>query len=131
MIKNFVMCGLLSILFYSISSYENLFGETNSTEYQFLNKFGGKGSENGQLVAPHSIDIDKDGNVYVTDTGNDRIQKYDSDGKFILKEEKKELKMENSINYMMYTSIHLVNMFIHWNLQIIEYRNLLLMVNLF
>ena len=43
--------------------------------YQFLKIFGGKGSENGQLVAPHSIDIDKEGNVYVTDTGNNRIQK--------------------------------------------------------
>ena len=85
MIKNFVICGLLSILFYSISSYESLFAESNNTEYQFLNKFGGKGSEDGQLISPHSIDIDKDGNVYVTDTGNDRIQKYNSDGKFILK----------------------------------------------
>jgi hypothetical protein len=31
-------------------------------EYQFINKLGGKGSEDGQLVTPHSIDIDKDGN---------------------------------------------------------------------
>ena len=84
MIKNFVICGLLSVLlFYGISTYGIIVGETNNTEYQFLNKFGGKGSEDGQLISPHSIDIDKDGNVYVTDTGNDRIQKYDLDGKFI------------------------------------------------
>jgi hypothetical protein len=63
MFKNFVICGILSILFYSISSYGNLFGYSNSTEYHFLNKFGGKGSEDGQLIPPHSIDIDKDGNV--------------------------------------------------------------------
>ena len=85
MIKNFVTYGFFFILFYSISLCANIFGESNNTEYQFVNKFGGKGSEDGQLIAPHSIDIDKDGNVYVTDTGNDRIQKYNSDGKFILK----------------------------------------------
>ena len=61
MIKNFVICGLLSVLFYGISSYGIIFGESNNTEYQFLNKFGGKGSEDGQLISPHSIDIDKKG----------------------------------------------------------------------
>ena len=86
MIKNFLIYVLLSILlFYGISSYESISGEGNNTKYQFLNKFGGKGSEDGQMISPHSIDIDKDGNVYVTDTGNDRIQKFTSDGKFILK----------------------------------------------
>src|ERR671912_38704 len=83
--KNFVIYGILSILIYSISFYGNIFGETNTIDYQFLYKFGGKGSEDGQLISPHSIDIDKDGYVYVTDTGNDRIQKYSPDGKFILK----------------------------------------------
>ena len=60
MIKNFVICGFLSVLFYGISSYGIIFGESNNTEYQFLNKFGGKGSEDGQLISPH-IDIDKKG----------------------------------------------------------------------
>ena len=61
-------------------------GESNNmNDYQFFKEFGGKGSEDGQLIAPHSIDIDKDGNVYVTDTGNNRIQKYDSEGNFVLK----------------------------------------------
>src|SRR5574339_367608 len=85
MIKNFVICGLFFILLYSISSHANIFGERNNTEYQFVNKFGGKGSEYGQLIAPHSIDIDKDGKVYVTDTGNDRLQKCTSHSKCILK----------------------------------------------
>lgn len=53
--------------------------------YQFLNQFGWKGSENEQLIAPHSIEIDKDGNIYVTDIGNNRIQKYSPNGNFILK----------------------------------------------
>ena len=66
-----------TILFFGTASGEN--------DYQFFKVFGGKGSEDGQLLAPHSIDIDKDGYVYVTDTGNNRIQKYDSDGNFVLK----------------------------------------------
>ena len=85
MIKNFVIHGLFFILFYSISSHASIFGEGNNTEYQFLKTFGGKGNGDGQMIAPHSIDIDKDGNVYVTDTGNDRILKFTPDGKFILK----------------------------------------------
>ena len=31
------------------------------------------------------ITIDPSGNIYVSDTGNDRIQKFDSDGQFIKK----------------------------------------------
>ena len=85
MIKYFLMYGIFFISFYSILFYENIFGESNTTtEYQFLTKFGGKESNDGELSAPHSIDIDKEGKVYVTDTGNDRIQKYNLDGKFIL-----------------------------------------------
>ena len=32
---------------------------------------------------PHGIDRDPAGNIYVTDTGNDRVQKFDSSGNFI------------------------------------------------
>ena len=61
-------------------------GQNNTiNDYHFSKAFGGKGVEDGQLSTPHSIDIDKDGNVYVTDTGNNRIQKFDSDGNFLLK----------------------------------------------
>src|SRR5215207_7542610 len=81
MVKNFVITGTLFILIFIIIIQENIFGESkNTNEYQFLNKFGEKRSNNGELSNPHSIDIDKKGNVYVTDTGNDRIQKYSTDG---------------------------------------------------
>ena len=36
-------------------------------------------------MRPHSIDVDSSGNVYVADSGNSRIQKFTSDGKFITK----------------------------------------------
>ena len=103
MIKNSLMYGIFFISFYGILFYENIFGESNTAaEYQFLTKFGGKGSNDGKLSTPHSIDIDKEGNVYVTDTGNDRIQKYALDGKFILQWGEEGLGMDNSINCMMY-----------------------------
>jgi hypothetical protein len=54
--------------------------------YQFVNQFGWKGREYEQLIAPHhSIYIDKVRNIYVTDIGNNRIQKYSGNGNFILK----------------------------------------------
>ncbi|HEU5460856.1 MAG TPA: beta-propeller fold lactonase family protein, partial [Nitrososphaeraceae archaeon] len=85
MIKILLIYGIFFTFCNSILVSENVFGESNTAaEYQFLTKFGGKESNDGELSTPHSIDIDKKGNVYVTDTGNDRIQKYDLDGKFIL-----------------------------------------------
>ncbi len=39
----------------------------------------------GQFNWPDRITVDGDGNVYVTDRDNDRIQKFTSDGVFILK----------------------------------------------
>ena len=37
------------------------------------------------LISPHGIAIDSSGNVYVADYGNNRIQKFTSNGNFITK----------------------------------------------
>ena len=45
-----------------------------SCEGKFLTSFGTKGSEPGQFEEAHGIAVDKNGNVYVSDRVNDRIQ---------------------------------------------------------
>jgi DNA-binding beta-propeller fold protein YncE len=49
----------------------------------WLKSWGEPGSEPGQLNVPHSIAVDAQGNVYVADRGNRRIQIFDGDGKFV------------------------------------------------
>ena len=46
-------------------------------------KWGTAGSGDGQFKGPRGIAIDSSGNVYIADTGNNRIQKFDADGGFI------------------------------------------------
>ena len=39
-------------------------------------EWSSKGSENGRFETPHSIAFDSLGNVYVTDTDYNRVQKF-------------------------------------------------------
>ena len=48
-------------------------------------KRGSRGSGDGQFRTPHTIAFDREGNAYVTDTGNSRVEKFSADGKFITK----------------------------------------------
>ena len=43
------------------------------------------GSGDGQLAQPAGVDLDANGNVYVADSGNNRIQKFSAGGIFIAK----------------------------------------------
>ena len=43
---------------------------------KILTAFGTKGSKPGQLDVPHSIAIDKDGNLYISEVANKRISKF-------------------------------------------------------
>ena len=41
---------------------------------KFISKFGSKGKQDGQFKRPEDLAIDPEGNVFVADTGNSRIQ---------------------------------------------------------
>ena len=47
MINIFLIYGIFFISFYSILFFETIFGESNTAEYQFFTKFGGKESNDG------------------------------------------------------------------------------------
>ena len=49
----------------------------------WLKSWGEPGDQPGQFNTPHSIAVDAEGNVYVADRGNRRIQVFDGDGKFL------------------------------------------------
>jgi DNA-binding beta-propeller fold protein YncE len=63
-------------------------GYTNSRvikfdpEGRYLGEVGSRGSEIGQLSTPHTMQVDAEGNVYVGDRGNRRIQVFDNDLNF-------------------------------------------------
>ena len=49
----------------------------------WLKSWGTPGSKPGQFNTPHSIAADAQGNIYVADRGNRRIQVFDGDGNFL------------------------------------------------
>ena len=49
---------------------------------RFIKTWGSYGSGEGQFKTPHAIAVDANGNVYVADRGNKRIQVFDNDGTF-------------------------------------------------
>lgn len=53
--------------------------------YSFLTKWGINGSGDGQFIYPYGVAVDSSGNVYVGDSGNNRIQKFSSSGILLTK----------------------------------------------
>jgi tripartite motif-containing protein 71 len=49
----------------------------------FVSRFGGKGDQPGQFSAPRAVSVDPSGFIYIADTGNNRIQKFDPSGQFL------------------------------------------------
>src|SRR5687767_7696022 len=50
---------------------------------KFLLSWGQKGEGKGEFRSPIGIAIDKDDRVYVTEFHNNRVQKFDGEGKFL------------------------------------------------
>ena len=69
--------------FYVSDGYINSRIVKFSADGKYLFEWGTKGNKPGQFNIPHAIDLDKNGNVYVADRENDRIQVFDPNGKFL------------------------------------------------
>lgn len=49
----------------------------------FSRSIGSYGSGNGQLSGPYGVSLDLAGNLFVTDSGNNRIEKFNSSGNYL------------------------------------------------
>lgn len=54
-----------------------------NTRGEYKNRFGKSGKNNGEFHGPTGIFLTKDGYLYISDSGNHRIQKLKNDGTFI------------------------------------------------
>lgn len=69
---------------------------------KLIQSIGGSGHESGKFHGPASISFDENGNFYVTDSGNNRVQKFNSKGDFELQflgDELNQLKNPAGIFY--------------------------------
>lgn len=56
---------------------------TAAADYGFVSQWGGNGSASGQFLSPSGLGSDAAGDVYVADTGSNRIEKFDANGNFL------------------------------------------------
>jgi DNA-binding beta-propeller fold protein YncE len=56
---------------------------TASESYEFVTQWGSYGNGNGQFNSPQGIAVDSSGFIYVSDSGNYRIQKFTSSGDYV------------------------------------------------
>ncbi len=61
---------------------------------RWIKSFGEPGSGPGQLNTPHSIAADNQGNIYVANRGNARIEVFNSDGKYL-----RQIKINEPFDY--------------------------------
>ncbi len=52
--------------------------------YTYVTMWGSQGSGDGEFQGPQAVAVDSAGNVYVLDTGNNRVEKFDAAGAFML-----------------------------------------------
>lgn len=75
-------------------------GRTSET-YVFVSAWGGLGSEEGQFMSgPTDVALDEAGNAYACDAGNNRIQKFASDGTFLAQWRGFDDNLEDELDFL-------------------------------
>jgi hypothetical protein len=57
--------------------------EQDTLHLRFITVIGDEGDKPGQFRQPQAVSTDNKGNLYVADTGNHRVQKFDAQGRFV------------------------------------------------
>jgi DNA-binding beta-propeller fold protein YncE len=75
-------------LLYVVDTQQDQVLVFDADSYKLLRRIGTAGKKHtltspGNFSLPDNVAVDKDGNVYVTDTLNDRVEIFDADGNFI------------------------------------------------
>ncbi len=67
------------------TSYGNTINNApnNDVFYNYTSQFGSAGSGDGQFTNPGQIAKDSSNNIYVVDSGNNRVQKFDNNGNYL------------------------------------------------
>ena len=74
---------LLVVLTISLVGVTQL-GTVDAATHTFELDWGEAGiSKPGSFLSPQHLEFDSENNVYVTDLGNSRVQKFDSSGEFL------------------------------------------------
>ncbi|MFA4867726.1 MAG: NHL repeat-containing protein [Pedobacter sp.] len=83
----------LSKVFYKLMVYNSAielskfsdveYGYTSGQNYSKYFSFGSEGSAAGQFSFAMHVEVDANNNIYVSDEGNNRVQKFDKDGKYL------------------------------------------------
>jgi len=80
-LKVLVLATAFSVLLLAGIATNQSFGDG---AHSYVLEWGGYGTiDGGQFFHLESISVDNEGNVYVTDSGNARVQKFTSDGQFL------------------------------------------------
>ena len=80
MYKPIIFAGVFVVLF-TISTIPNSYG---LNDYELISEWGSFGiSKPGHFSHPQFLTVDDEGNVYITDLGNKRVQKLSSHGEFV------------------------------------------------
>ncbi|HET6517815.1 MAG TPA: HYR domain-containing protein [Nitrosopumilaceae archaeon] len=78
------MKAILSLVVFSILLVGTIdIASAQSASHPLEIQWGESGNRDGEFYNPQNIAIDSDGNVYVTDLGNRRVQQFDNNGVFL------------------------------------------------